>query len=82
MTTQNSFIADENLVYLFKHVRELEAFSIPYMNSSVLDELATNLKEKAAKLKVLRIGSLNENSKKEESWYLFHIYEQLRILKV
>ena len=75
-------ISDENLIYLFKHVRELEAFSIPYINSSVLDELTTNLKEKTLKLRSLRFGSVNENCKKEEKWFLFHAYENLRCLTV
>ena len=33
-------------------------------------------------MRELRIGSLNENCKKEEKWFLFHTYENLRCLKV
>ncbi len=82
VTTPNSLISDENLLYVFKNVKELEVFSIPYINSSVLEELATTMKDKARQLKVLKIGSVNENCKKVESWFLFHIYEELRCLHI
>jgi hypothetical protein len=82
VTTGNSMITDENLIYLLKHVRELEALSIPYINSSVLEELTSNLKEKTLKMRVLKFGSINENCKKEEKWFLFHAYENLRSLTV
>jgi hypothetical protein len=57
--TPNSFITDENIIYLFKHAKLLEAFSIPYINSSVLEDLSVNCKEKIKEMKHLKFGSIN-----------------------
>lgn len=40
------------------------------------------MKEKTLKIRELKIGSVNENCKKEEKWFLFHAYEKLRRLSV